>query len=222
MSCSFRGGRRSHQVRLNFSKEIPMVCFNFDAGFLRFGQQKFIISLDYYALELCTNVVRGLSTVVWKFFPTNFPWIQNYSILRPKYNYWESPIVGSSVITHAPWGVENTGHSSFLFFFSVENVQVNWIFGITWCVFLSRANSAARCRQCFVTEFFQVYIVFLVVTSFAKTKCYSPSNLLSTPRHINYWPVENDTWRHCKHSMIILVTKPISITPVLSLAQKAS
>ena len=44
--------------------------------------------------------------------------------------------------------------------------------------FLSRANSTARCRRCFVQEFFQVYIVFLVVASFAKTKCYSPSNLL--------------------------------------------
>ena len=57
-------------------------------------------------------------------------------------------------------------------------MQVNWIFGITWCVFLSWANSTARCRWCFVAEFYQVYIVFLVVTSFAKTECYSPSNLL--------------------------------------------
>ena len=39
---------------------------------------------------------------------------------------------------------------------------------------------------------------------------------------INYWPVENDTWHHSEHSIIILVTKPISITPVLSLARKAS
>ena len=71
------------------------------------------------------------------------------------------------------------------FFFSFENLQVNWIFRITWCVFLSRANSTARCRQCFVAEFFQVYIVFLVVTSFAKTECYSPSHLLvcSTTYH---------------------------------------
>ena len=43
---------------------------------------------------------------------------------------------------------------------------------------LSQANSTARCRQCFVAEFFQVYIVFLVVAIFAKTECYSPSNLL--------------------------------------------
>ena len=53
-----------------------------------------------------------------------------------------------------------------------------WIFGNMWCVFLSRANSTARCRRCFVAEFFQVYIVFLVVAIFAKRKCYSPSHLL--------------------------------------------
>ena len=39
-------------------------------------------------------------------------------------------------------------------------------------------DSTARCRRCFVAEFFQVYIVFLVVAIFAKTECYSPSNLL--------------------------------------------
>ena len=51
-------------------------------------------------------------------------------------------------------------------------MQVNWIF-------LSRANSTARCRRCFVAEFFQVYIVFLVVAIFAKTVVgYSPSNAL--------------------------------------------
>ena len=91
---------------------------------------------------------------------------------------------------------------------------------------LSQANSTARCRRCFVAEFFQVYIVVLVVTSFAKTECYSPSNSLvrSTTYHTpaTYGPVENDMWRHSKHSMIILVTKPISIMPVLSLARKAS
>ena len=43
--------------------------------------------------------------------------------------------------------------------------------------FLSRANSTARCRRCFVAELFQVCIVFLVVAIFAKTECYSPSNL---------------------------------------------
>ena len=45
--------------------------------------------------------------------------------------------------------------------------------------FLLWANSTARCRWCFVAEFFQVYIVnFLVLSFFAKTECYSPSNLL--------------------------------------------
>ena len=94
--------------------------------------------------------------------------------------------------------------------------------------FLSRANSTARCRQCFVAEFFQVYIVFLVVAIFAKTVCYSPSNLLvrsamcrtSATQQLSTcrkWYVH-----HSKHSIIILVTQPISITPVLSPARKAS
>ena len=81
--------------------------------------------------------------------------------------------------THAPLGRWVLKYRSFFFlFFSVENVRFNWIFGNTWCVFLSRANSTARCRRCFVAEFFQVYIVFLVVAIFSKTECYSPSNLL--------------------------------------------
>ena len=54
VSCrvSFRDGRRSQQARLNFSKEIPRLLVllkskeYFDCGFLRFGQQKLIISLD--------------------------------------------------------------------------------------------------------------------------------------------------------------------------------
>ena len=77
-----------------------------------------------------------------------------------------------------PPGAMSSKIQVFFFFFSVENVQVHWIFGITWCVFLSRANSTVRCRRCFVAEFFQVYVVFLVVAIFAKTECYSPSNLL--------------------------------------------
>ena len=66
----------------------------------------------------------------------------------------------------------------FLFFSSVENVQVNWFSGSRDVFFSSRANSTARCRRCFVAEFFHVYIVFLVVAIFAKTECYSPANLL--------------------------------------------
>ena len=62
------------------------------------------------------------------------------------------------------------------FLFSIENVH--WIFGIMWCVFWLQANSTARCRRCFVAEFFQIYIVFLVVAIFAKTECCSPSYLL--------------------------------------------
>ena len=94
--------------------------------------------------------------------------------------------------------------------------------------FLSRANSTARCRRCFMAKFFQVYIVFLVVAIFAKTECYSPSNLLLRSGDVSHL---------CDVSIIdlskmirvsfqafhdILVTKPISITPVLSLARKAS
>ena len=78
----------------------------------------------------------------------------------------------------------------FFVFFSVKNVHFNWIIGFSGTrdvFFLSRANSIARCRRCFVAEFFQVYIVFLVVAIFAKTKCYSPWNLLV---RINYRPVE--------------------------------
>ena len=95
--------------------------------------------------------------------------------------------------------------------------------------FLSRANSTARCRRWFVGEFFQVYIVFLVVAIFSNTECYSPSNLLvrfATYGHLCDVSIielpKMITWHHSKHSMIILVTKPISITPVLSLARKAS
>ena len=40
------------------------------------------------------------------------------------------------------------------------------------------ANSTARCRRWFVAEFIQVHIVFIGVAIFAKTECYSPSNLL--------------------------------------------
>ena len=36
--------------------------------------------------------------------------------------------------------------------------------------FLSWANSTARCRRCFVAEFFQVYIVFLVVAIFCTNR----------------------------------------------------
>ena len=116
------------------------------------------------------------------------------------------------------------------FFFSVKNVHFNWIIGFsgTRDVFLSRANSTARCRQCFVAEFFQVYIVFLVVAIFAKTECYSRSNLLVRSAmcrtSATYQLSTCRKWyvHHSKHSMIILVTKPISITPVLSLARKAS
>ena len=62
----------------------------------------------------------------------------------------------------------------FFFFFSVTIISNH-----VMCFFLSWANSRARCTgRCFVAEFFQVYIVFLVVAIFAKTECYSPSNLL--------------------------------------------
>ena len=37
-----------------------------------------------------------------------------------------------------------------------------------WCFFLSWANSTKRSRQCFAAEFFQVYVVFLVVAIFQK------------------------------------------------------
>ena len=117
----------------------------------------------------------------------------------------------------------------FIFSFSVENMQVNyWIFGIMWCVFLSRANSTARCRWCFVAEFFQVHIAFPLVAIFAKTECYSPSNLLVCSAmcrtSATYQLSTCRKWyvNHSRHSMIILVMKPISIMPVLSLAQKAS
>ena len=52
-------------------------------------------------------------------------------------------------------------------------------------------------------------------SDFAKTEYYSPSNLLVRSATYHYQPVENDTWHHSKHSMIILVTKPISFMPVL-------
>ena len=54
----------------------------------------------------------------------------------------------------------------FSFFFSFENVHFNWIIGFSGTCdvfFLPRAKSTGRCRRCFVAEFFQVYIVFLVV-----------------------------------------------------------
>ena len=79
-----------------------------------------------------------------------------------------------------------------------------------------------------MAEFFQVYIGFLVVAIFAKTECYSPSNLLVRSAmcrtSATYQLSTCRKWyvHHSKHSMIILVTKPISITPVLSLARKAS
>ena len=69
---------------------------------------------------------------------------------------------------------------------------------------------------------------FFVVVIFAKTECYSPSNLLvrsamyCTSATYQYQPVEDDMWHHSKHSMIILVTEAISIMPVLSLARKTS
>ena len=69
---------------------------------------------------------------------------------------------------------------------------------------------------------------FLVVAIFAKTECYSPSNLLVRSAmcrtSATYQLSTCRKWyvHHSKHSMIILVTKPISITPVLSLARKAS
>ena len=69
---------------------------------------------------------------------------------------------------------KNTGRfSCSSFFLCRESASGNWLFGIT-----SQANSTVGCRQCFVAEFFQVYIVFLVVVIFAKTDCYLPSTLL--------------------------------------------
>ena len=119
----------------------------------------------------------------------------------------------------------------FLFFlfsffsFSVENVQINSISGITWCVFLSRANSTARCKRRFVAEFFQVYIVFLVVAIFARTGCYPLTSPLRDASHL-YEVSIIDLSKMIRglipSILIILVTKPISITPVLSLARKAS
>ena len=109
-------------------------------------------------------------------------------------------------------------------------MHFNWIIGFSGTrdvFFLSRANSTARCRV-FLAEFFQVYIVFLVVAIFAKTECYSPSNLLVRSAmcrtSATYQLSTCRKWyvQHSKHSMIILVMKPISITPVLSLARKAS
>ena len=110
-------------------------------------------------------------------------------------------------------------------------MHFNWIIGFSGThdvFFLSRANSTVRCRHCSVAEFFQVYIVFLVVAIFAKTACYSPSNLLvrsvmcRTSATYQLSTCRKLYVHHSKHSMIILVTKPISITPVLPLARKAS
>ena len=44
-----------------------------------------------------------------------------------------SPKLRRIIVTHAPWGDKssNKGRVFFIFFFSVENVQVNWIFGMT-------------------------------------------------------------------------------------------
>ena len=118
----------------------------------------------------------------------------------------------------------------FFVFFSVKNVHFNWIIGFSGTrdvFFLLRANSTVRCRRCFVAEFFQVYIVFLVVAIFAKTECYSPSNLqVRSAMCRNSATYQFSTCRkwcvhHSKHSIFILVKKPISITPVLSLARKA-
>ena len=122
-------------------------------------------------------------------------------------------------------------HRSFFFFFSPSTICI--LIGLldfrehVMC-FLSLANSTARCRRCFVAEFFQVYIGFLIVAIFAKTECYSPSNLLVRSAmcrtSATYQLSTCRKWyvHHSKHSMIILVTKPISITPVLSLARKTS
>ena len=110
-------------------------------------------------------------------------------------------------------------------------MHFNWIIGFSGTCdvfFLLRANSTARWRRFFVAEFFQVYKIFLVVAIFAKTECYLPSNLLVRSAmcrtSATYQLSTCRKWyvHHFKHSMIILVMKPISIMPVLSLARKAS
>ena len=71
------------------------------------------------------------------------------------------------------------GTMSFLgFFLCRESAVGNWLFRITWRVFFIVARKFnSEMQQCFLAEFFQGYIVFLVVATFAKTDCYSPSNL---------------------------------------------
>ena len=87
--------------------------------------------------------------------------------------------------------------SFFFFFFSLSRICKRWldVRDHVMC-FLSRANPTARCRQCFVAEFFQVYIVFLVVVILAKTECYSPSNLLV--RSAMYRTSATCQWSTCR------------------------
>ena len=100
------------------------------------------------------------------------------------------PVLTTSLI-HFSW----KGWENVLFELGIERVKIQVVFfsPSRMCIliglldfrehmmcffFWSRANSTARCRRCFVAEFFHVYIVFLVIAIFAKTECYSPSNLL--------------------------------------------
>ena len=107
-------------------------------------------------------------------------------------------------------------------------MQVNWIFGITWCVFFVASKFNSEMQAMFCGRILPSLYSFLVVAIFAKTECYSPSNLLvrsamcRTSATYQLSTCRKRYVHHSKHSMIILVTKPISITPVLSLARKAS
>ena len=72
------------------------------------------------------------------------------------------------------------GRFSFFFFFSVKNVHFNWIIGFsgTHDVFFCREQIQQRDAGDVLWQNSSKSIVFLVVAIFAKTKCYSPSNLL--------------------------------------------
>ena len=142
--------------------------------------------------------------------------------IRQQLSFWLRPLGAMSLKIQAVFLV---------FFFSVKNVHFNWIIGFsgTRDVFLFCREQIQQRDECDVLwQNSSKSIVFLVVAIFAKTESYSPSNLLvhsaMCRTSATYQLSACRKWyvHHSKHSMIIFVTKPISITPVLSLARKAS
>ena len=81
-----------------------------------------------------------------------------------------------------PPGAMSLKYGPFFFFFiSVENVHFNWIIGFsgTRDVFFCREQIQQRdSGDVLWQNSSKFFFVFLVVAIFAKTECYSPSNLL--------------------------------------------